>query len=267
MIFDAAVIIPTVIRPVLKRAVQSVYAQDFPGTVQVLVGIDVAKGDRAILDELRAACPERMALVVVDPGYSTSTRNGGFYNVWGGGALRTILSYAANSRYLAYLDDDNWWAPNHLSSLRAVIDGHDWAYAYRWFVDPDTQQTLCVDRWESLGPGRGIYAKAYNGLVDANCYLIDKTRCHWALPAWSVPHEHSKISGRGGGAGEDRSMFRALCGKFKDVCTEQATVYYVMVKDSGPYRDLMRIRNEKGGFPAEFMQPLVHGGPAKRARQ
>lgn len=260
MIYDAAVVIPTVLRPVLKRAVRSVFAQDFPGTVQVLVGIDIVKGERAILDELRAECPERMVLTVFDLGYSTSTRNGGYYNVWGGGALRTILSFAANSQYVAYLDDDNWWAPNHLSSLRAAIEGHDWAYAYRWYVDPDTQEPLCVDRWESLGPGRGMYAKAYNGFVDANCYFIDKKACHWALPAWSLPHRHS-LQTRGGGAGEDRTVFEILSRKYRGACSELATVYYVMVKDSGPWRGLMRLREEKSGLPAELMQPLVHHVP------
>jgi hypothetical protein len=220
------------------------------------VGIDVVKGERAILDELRAECPERMALTVVDLGYSTSTRNGGYYPIWGGGALRTIMSYAANSRYLAYLDDDNWWAPNHLSSLRAVMDGHDWAFSYRWFVDPDTQEPLCPDRWESLGPGRGIYAKRYNGLVDTNCYMIDKLKCHWALPAWSIPHVHSNLTERRGGA-EDRSVFEVLHKKFKWACTEQATAYYVMVKDSGPHKDLMRmIRENNNRVPAAFLEPI-----------
>src|SRR5690606_9284128 len=46
VIYDCAVVIPTILRPVLARAVRSVYAQDFPGSVQVLVGIDVATGSR-----------------------------------------------------------------------------------------------------------------------------------------------------------------------------------------------------------------------------
>ncbi len=30
-----------------------------------------------------------------------------------------MLSYLANSRYVAYLDDDNWWADDHLSAMHA----------------------------------------------------------------------------------------------------------------------------------------------------
>ena len=40
-----------------------------------------------------------------------------------GGALKTFLSYAANSLYVTYLDDDNWYAPEHLSTMLAAIAG------------------------------------------------------------------------------------------------------------------------------------------------
>src|SRR5690606_13395805 len=134
----------------------------------------------------------------------------------------------ANSRYVAYLDDDNWWAPEHLSLLYAAVKGHAWAHSYRWYVHPDTQQPLCVDRWESVGAGRGMYAHIYkyNGHVDTNCLLLDKMKCHWVLPAWCIPHPHSKRK-RGRRGGEDRSVFRLLQQHHRGACTGQATVYYV----------------------------------------
>jgi len=228
MIHDCAVIIPTVLRPSLVRAVRSVYEQDFEGTVQILIGIDLRRGDPGILDEVRAGCPERMQITVFDLGFSTSRQNGGFYNVSGGGSLRTILSYAANSRYLAYLDDDNWWAPNHLSSLRKAIGDRAWAYSYRWYCDAESEKPLCVDLWESVGVGRGIYAHLYkyNGHVDTNCYMIDKRKCHWMLPAWSVPHPHSRLTQRRGAGGEDRTLFHRLQ-RLPGACTGEATAYYV----------------------------------------
>lgn len=230
MIYDCAVVIPTVLRPELARAVQSVYAQDFPGTVQIMIGVDVVQGDAGIIDALRATCPERMELTVVDPGYSTNRRNGGFYDIWGGGSLRTILSYAANSRYIAYLDDDNWMATNHLSTLRTAIEGHHWAHSLRWYVDPDALQPVCVDEWESVGVGRGMYAKIHEhgGHVDANCYMLDKDKCHWVFPAWSASHVHSLKTVRKGSGGEDRSVFRILRNGFAGANTGQATIYYVM---------------------------------------
>jgi len=129
MIYDAAVVIPTVLRRGLLRAVRSVYAQDLKGTVQVMVGVDINKGDAAILDTLRAECPKHMQFVVLDLGYSTNAFNGGFYPIRCGGALKTILSYAANARYIAYLDDDNWYAPSHLADLLRTVKDKAWAFS------------------------------------------------------------------------------------------------------------------------------------------
>ena len=77
--FEAAVVIPTVLRPGLARAVASVYAQDLPPRtrLQLLIGVDVAEGDRLLLDRLAAECPDHIAFTVFDPGYSTSVRHGG----------------------------------------------------------------------------------------------------------------------------------------------------------------------------------------------
>lgn len=155
--FDAAVIIQTVLRPTLLQAARSVFAQDCRGRIQILLGIDHSKGDRMLIDQIRAECPDHIALTVIDPGYSTSQRHGSLYSNQYGGALRTALSYLANSRFVAYLDDDNWWTPQHLSTMLAAIDGKSWAFSLRWLVDRRRDEVVCRDEWESLGPGRGVY--------------------------------------------------------------------------------------------------------------
>lgn len=232
--------IPTTLRPELARAVRSVFAQDLPGSIQILIGIDVARGDRTMLDTLVRECPERVALTVIDPGYSTSRRHGGLYRNWSGGALRTVMSYAANSPRVAYLDDDNWWAPSHLSDLVAAIDGRAWAWSLRWYVDHATQQPACIDRWESTGPGTGRYAAAEGGFVDTSCLMLDKQHCHWLFPAWCVAANHK-------GSGVDRVMFRRLLASgLSHAGTGNATTYYLarasqmrsvrrfLKRDSGP---------------------------------
>lgn len=233
MIHDVAVVIPTTLNPVLERAVRSVFEQDADASVQIMIGVDVARGEHGVLERLRADCPPRMNVTVLDLGYSTSARHGGFYRNWSGGALRTLLSYAANAPYLAYLDDDNWWAPSHLSDLLGAISGVDWAWSYRWYVEPGTLQTLCRDEWESVGPGRGMYARRYDGFVDTNCLMLDKRRCHWELPAWCVP-------GNSKGAGIDRVVFRRLHPRHSSACTGNATAYYVVREaDVTKIRELM----------------------------
>lgn len=220
--FDAAVVIPTTCRPSLARAVRSVFRQTGIARVHTLIGIDLARGDAGIIDTLLAERPPSHAVTVLDLGYSTSVRHGGLYLSQDGGALRTMLTYAANSRYVAYLDDDNWIHETHLARLRAAIDGHDWAYSLRWFVDPDTLQPIALDRWESVGPGRGIYHDELGGFVDPNSLMIDKLKCPAAVIGWTAP---MLADARGRTA--DRTVFDRLRARSAGM-TNAPTTYYVL---------------------------------------
>ena len=219
--YGVAIILPTLLRPALTRAVRSVYAQDFGERVQIRIGIDKAEGDRTQLDRLAAECPAHISLDLFDPGYSTSIRHGGLYPNKVTGSLRTLLTYAANSRYIAYLDDDNWWAPDHLTSLRAAIAGHDWSWSQRWFVDPEDSAPICVDEWESVGPDAGVFKERFGGFVDPSSLLIDKLACHEVLPAWCLTPFSD-------GRGSDRLVFDRLKRGHKGQATGRATSFYTI---------------------------------------
>ena len=193
----------TVVRPSIQQAIRSIFAQQFAGRIQVLVGIDQWQGERALLDGLIAECPSHVAVTLVDLGYSTSQRHGGLYPSHFGGSLKTILSYAANSRYVSYLDDDNWYAPEHVASMRRAIDGKVWAFALRHFIDHASGDYLGPDLWESMGPGRGVYAEGQGGFVDTNCYLIDAQACYDVFPEWAMTRFAH-------GTGGDRQVLQRL---------------------------------------------------------
>ena len=201
--FDVAVVMVTVVRPTIAQALRSIYSQAFEGRIQVMIGIDQWQGDRRLLEELISEHPPHVAVTVVDLGYSTSQRNGGLYPGYYGGALKTILSYAANSRYVTYLDDDNWYARDHLDTLVRAISGKAWAFSLRYFVETVTGDLLCPDAWESLGPERGVYAESQGGFVDTNCFLIDKLLCHDVFPEWAMTRYAS-------GTGGDRQVLQRL---------------------------------------------------------
>jgi len=222
--FDVAVVIPTVLRPELARALRSVFIQDFAGRVQILVGVDQPQGDAALIEDLAPECPDRMQLTVLDPGYSTSVRHGGLYPNRFGGALRTVLTYLANSRRVAYLDDDNWWAPDHLSSLVAALEGVDWAYSERHFVEAATGEPICIDQWESVGPDAGLFQEKFGGFVDPSSLMIDKIACHDLAPLWS-------LAAFADGTGEDRLVFKTLKDQHRGRPTGRATSYYVIRPD------------------------------------
>ncbi len=226
-LFDVAVVVQTVLRPSLEKAIHSIYSQDFPGRVQILVGVDKRLGDPRLLEKLRRQCPPNMHLTILDPGYSTSVRHGSLYSNHFGGGLRTILSYLANSRYIAYLDDDDWFAPEHLRKLREAIDGVSWAFSYRWYANPFDSQPICVDAWENLGPEKGVFAERFGGFVCPSTLMLDRLQTHFLLPNWCLAMSEQ-------GDGEDRVLFAALRqSNLPWRCSEAATAYCMIKPEDG----------------------------------
>lgn len=215
---DVAVVMPTVLRPCVVGAVASVYRQAYRGRIQLMIGVDKAAAPLAALRETLERRPSNVSALVLALPYSTSVRHGGVHGALDGGALRSILSFMANSRHVAYLDDDNSWEPDHLQALMQAVQGKVWAYALRMLVDETNGREICVDRWDSVGVGRGRFAQQ-GGFVDTNCLLVDKVAAARALGRWSE-------TGTGGpGLTADRNFFAAI----KDAPhgrVERATVRY-----------------------------------------
>jgi Glycosyl transferase family 2 len=228
---DFAVVMPTTLRPTIVDAVRSVFDQRFSGNVQTLIGIDASTDDLSRIEQICSSVPDRHSVFLFYPGYSTSRRHGGLHAARDGGSLRTILSYLANSRYISYLDDDNWWSDDHLSTMYAALSaGAEWAYARRWFVHPRSRQPICRDEWESVGPGMGYFR---DGWTDPNCLAIDKIACEAILRWWSIPTANSSKA-----MDADRNVFRLLSTKFHGEPTGQYSVFYEITEtdDMHPYR-------------------------------
>lgn len=209
-----SVVMPTVLRPCIAQAVQSVFQQSLRDRIQLVIGVDKAAGGdealRATLDQR----PDNVSAIVLALPFSTSVRHGGVHPALDGGALRAILSFVGNSQYVAFLDDDNTWAPEHLALVLEAIKGKVWAYAQRQLVEEATGKLLGVDIWDSVGPNAGRFAKQ-GGFVDPNCLLVDKVAAARAFGRWSA----------GPGLFSDRSFFAAI----KDAPhgrVDQATVRY-----------------------------------------
>lgn len=196
---NVAVVMPTILRPRIAAALESVYRQSYPGRIQLMIGVDKAADAPIDLDALLRARPANVSAVVLALPWSTSIRHGGVHPATDGGSLRAILSFMANTRHVAYLDDDNAWEPDHLGGVLQAVQGKVWAYALRMLIDETTGRELGVDRWDSVGPDAGRF-KAQGGLVDPNCLLIDKIAAARALGRWA----------EGPGVTSDRAFFAAI---------------------------------------------------------
>jgi hypothetical protein len=223
---DVTVIMPTAMRQTITDSLRSVFRQDFTGRIQLLIGVDHPGDGIGLIEQTCAERPSHCCVQVMYPGYSTSVRHGGLHPARDGGVLRCVLTYLANSRHVAYLDDDNWWAENHLSSMRKAIEGHDWSFSLRWFVHPDTRRRICLDRWESVGPGRGVFSQNFGGWVDPNCLMYDKFACEPVIPLWNTPMPWDTRAMSG-----DRQVFGLLRHNQRFRPTNQPSVYYQLNAD------------------------------------
>lgn len=233
--FDVAVVMPTLLRPSLAQALGSIFAQDFKGRIQVLLGVDVVRGDPALVDAACANRPSQCVVQLFHPGYSTSVRHGGLYESQDGGVMRHFLSLLANSPHIAYLDDDNWWHPQHLDLLSKVIPHADYAFTERYFVHPETRRIVHRDEWESVGPGKGVFQEKFGGFVDPSCLMIDRRKCADILPLWTRPQPHD-----GKGMSADRSVFEALAPR-PGIRVDAATVYYRMDPKDPMHEERMKV--------------------------
>ena len=98
----------------LRRAVESIFTQDYPGSIEVVVVFDRVEPDR--LEDL--SIPANRSLSIV-----SNTRTGGL----AGGRNSGIL--AADGELIGFCDDDDWWMPAKLSKQVELWQHHPQAVA------------------------------------------------------------------------------------------------------------------------------------------
>jgi hypothetical protein len=172
--YSVTVITPSIGGPHLWRAIASVQAQTYP----YLHHLVVADGSECH-ERVRACLPceprHQLHLLALP------------YNVGGDGFLGHRVygaaPFLANSRYVAFLDEDNWFEPDHVASLMAKItaEGLVWAYSLRKIVDTDGRY-VCNADCESLGQWPTWNKTGH--LVDTSCYMLRRDVALFANAIW-----------------------------------------------------------------------------------
>ena len=141
----------------------------------------------------------------------------GFY----GHRVYAAIGHLVNTDYICYLDQDNWFEPEHVTYLRNAIDrkGLDWAYSYRKIVDKDGD-FICEDNCESLGK--------ITGFVDTNCYMVSSKIATSIGDVWN------------GGWGQDRVFY------------DVARKYFPNFDGTGFHTVNYRLNGNEGSVTAEF---------------
>jgi hypothetical protein len=169
---NIAVITSTRGRETIRQAINSVKAQTIKARHYVF-----AHG-KDCWDATTAATAGSDVDVVYLP-----VANGG-----GGYAMAPVYAaapYLVGEDLIFYLDDDNFYDPDHIESIVNLMEQHElgWAYSLRKIVDNEGGY-ICDDNCESLGMqpnASGHY------LVDNSCYAVRADIARKHSHAWYVP--------------------------------------------------------------------------------
>jgi glycosyltransferase involved in cell wall biosynthesis len=136
-------------------------------------------------------------------------------NGWYGHRVYAAMPLMVNADYILFLDEDNWFEPNHVETMIAKIKSKDlmWSYSLRRIIN-ERDEYVFDDDCEALGRYPTFYDHTLN-FVDTNCYCF---RREYLV---NVAHHFY------GQWGADRLFYKAVAKALPSFgCTGEATVNY-----------------------------------------
>ena len=197
-----AIVTPTIGSEHLVRCVDSVDKQTYSDLTHY-VFIDGEQSELSVIDKIEGATKVKKIVLEENVGKG-----------WYGHRVYSACSFLVNADVICYLDEDNWYEPNHVEKLVDKIkQGNDWAYSLRKIYDKDGN-FLCNDDCESLGKWP-VYFNGEVFHIDTSSFAIRRDIAVRIGHAWY------------GQWGADRQFFSALKNHFpKFDCSNEYTMCY-----------------------------------------
>ncbi|NBP01546.1 MAG: glycosyltransferase family 2 protein [Proteobacteria bacterium] len=159
------VITPTTGGKHLERAIEGVNNQTYKN-IQHLIVVD---GEHRIKDaeKIFDKVPPKNGDIIYLP-YSVGSDG------WNGHRVYGSMPYLAKGEWITYLDDDNWYEPNHIETCLNNVSKNKtgWTFSLRKIVDKDGNY-ICNDDCESLGKWPSILGDN-DYFVDTSCYFMHR---------------------------------------------------------------------------------------------
>jgi glycosyltransferase involved in cell wall biosynthesis len=161
---SAVVITPSIGNDSLTRALESVAKQ----TYKNLKHLVVSDGPE-FLGKVESKC-EKIDSHIITTSTPVNTGASGFY----GHRIYASYPHLVNEDYILFLDEDNWYEPNHVQTLIEKIESDklDWAYSLR-NVYLSKDKFLDQDCCESIGKWP-IWFSVDQHLVDTSSYCFTR---------------------------------------------------------------------------------------------
>lgn len=174
---SVTVITGTTGEPELIDALIGVENQDYNGPIDHLVVVDGQEFLPKTIEVIERSKTNPVVLVLP---YNTGA------NGWLGHRIYASVPLLVNSDYVAFLDQDNWYRNNHISSLAEKLDKNEnleLAFSLRSIYEKD-KTYVTDDNCESLGLWPTWNSGGKSFLIDTNSFLfrtnfIQKTSSAW----------------------------------------------------------------------------------------
>ena len=146
-------------------------------------------------------------------------------NGWCGHLVYAACSFLVKSKYVSFLDEDNWLQSNHVKSMVLLLEqDKTWVYTLRNIYNDEG--FVCQDICESLGhlhPTYNSMDTTLDYLVDTNCYMLRRSVATELSWVWNRPARPTD-----GSMEADRQFFRCLMERYpsSSACTCLHTVNY-----------------------------------------
>jgi glycosyltransferase involved in cell wall biosynthesis len=221
------VITPTIGSLHLKAAMESVQTQTYRNILHLIV-VDGERYKEASDQVVHTFDKQKSRLIVLP----FNTGNGIEGLKFNGHRIYAACAYLVNARYVFFLDEDNWYDPDHISSLIGLMEGEglDWAYSLRK-ISSEKGGFVTNDDCESLGRWRPYSGFAH--LVDTSCYAFRREVLTAVSHVWYHP------------LGADRAFYKQISSVYGNYKTSSRyTLNYRLHDDRPPYPEFFLTGNE-----------------------
>jgi len=149
---------------------------------------------------------------------------------WYGHRVYASCSFLVNAELICYLDEDNWFEPNHIETLvNRIKEKHlQWAFSLRKIYDKDGN-FICDDNCESLGSWP-VYFDPNTHHIDTSCFAVRQSVATKIGHAWY------------GQWGADRQFFYNLARN------------YTQYETTGEYTMCYRLDGNPGSVKKDFFE-------------
>lgn len=208
------VITPSVNSPKLTRALQSVRDQTYKNIKHLIVADGANYTDDIIADNADLIQDGSFGIKLTST--PDNTGGAGFY----GHRIYAAYPHLVDEDYVVFLDEDNWFDPNHVRTLVDTIESQDLAWAHslrKVYLDDNT--LLADDCCESIGRWPIFFTQDRDQkdyLVDTSTYCFRRDFLINVCQLW-----HS-------GWGGDRRFFKIIKDGAKYATTGLHTMNYIL---------------------------------------